>query len=54
MGECIVISCESFLVKIATFSWSPFVTWLREGSCSQLFPRDRSRLNKNGFHEKVG
>ena len=56
MGECIVISCESFFggVKIATFSWPPFVTWLREGSCSQLFPWDRSRLNKNGFREKVG
>ena len=31
-GKCIISFCaEPFLVKIATFSWPPFVTWLWEG-----------------------
>ena len=33
MGKCIIIYCavSLFLVKLATFSWPPFVTWLWEG-----------------------
>ena len=33
MGKCSIISCavSLFWVKIETFSWPPFVTWLWEG-----------------------
>ena len=50
--------CEPFLVKIATFSWPPFVTWLWEGgwliadiSALESFTTESC---KNKFHEKGG
>ena len=47
------LRCEPCLVKIATFSWPPFVTnGFGKVSWSQIYPWKRSWLNKNRFQEK--
>ena len=54
MGKCIIMFCavSLFLVKIATFHGRHLWHGFGKVSWSQIFPWNRSWLNKNRFHAK--